>query len=461
VDARTYGTYRLIAELGRGGMADVFLAVAEGPTGMGFAKLAVVKRLRPSLAEDEELVGMFLDEGRLCSRLSHPNVVETWDVGQHDGHHYLAMEHLEGQPLHRLFRRVRRGDGSVPREVLFAIVADVLAGLHYAHELRDYDGTPLDVVHRDVTPHNVFVTSHGAVKVMDFGIAKAARRSTETRVAAIKGSVRFMAPEQARRESVDRRSDVFAVGALLFEAATGKGLWADVPEASIEGRLTDGRYSSSPRQIAGDVPEAIDAICVRALAFDRADRYATADEMLLELQRYLAECAPRARHDVASVMQRSFARERESLRKIVEAAVRPPDFSREGLRARQRRGGELVAIAAPTSSSLAPIALEDAPRPRKHRSGKSAKEKKPRPQPAQRVPVESRWWIHAMSLVLLVALSAATALTWNAPAEEGHRRAPRIVASDRTRLATDVRARVAPSLDVDTAGDPQGSDDVR
>src|SRR6478609_2122263 len=205
------GRYRLIAEIGRGGMAEVYLALLEGD--LGFNKLLVLKRIRPELAEDPEMMAMFLDEARLSARLHHANVVETHEVAQEDGHTFMVMEYLEGQSLHRILHRLRR-HGGLPKAMHFQILADMLAGLHHAHELSDWDETPLGVVHRDVTPQNVFVTYDGRVKVVDFGIAKVRGASSETRAGVVKGKVAYMAPEQARGEPVDRRTDIFAAGVM-------------------------------------------------------------------------------------------------------------------------------------------------------------------------------------------------------------------------------------------------------
>src|SRR5438105_4376679 len=176
-EVRTLGRYRVIAKLGQGGMAKVFLTVVPGPAGV--QKLLVVKELRPELAHDEDIRTMFLDEARLAARLNHPNVVQTYEVGVERGHYFIAMEYLEGQPLNRLWRRMAAEH--MPLEMQLKILADALNGLHYAHELVDFDGTPLHVVHRDISPHNVFVTYDGQVKVVDFGIAKAASSRGSTK----------------------------------------------------------------------------------------------------------------------------------------------------------------------------------------------------------------------------------------------------------------------------------------
>src|SRR4051794_24667437 len=180
-----FGKYQLFASLGRGGMADVFLAVARGQ--MGFNKLAVIKRLRQALAEESAFRTMFLDEARLAARLSHPNIVHTYEVGEQNGVYFIAMEYLEGQSLNKVLKEAMRRNVPIEPGVVVRIISDALAGLGYAHELRDYDGRPLNVIHRDISPHNIFVTYDGFTKVVDFGIAKAALSSNETEVGVLKG----------------------------------------------------------------------------------------------------------------------------------------------------------------------------------------------------------------------------------------------------------------------------------
>src|SRR5580692_2855373 len=212
---RSVGKYQLLAVLGRGGMADVFLALSRGP--MGFSKLVVLKRLRRALADDKGFRNMFLDEARLAARLNHPNVVHTHEVGEDKGNYFIAMEYLEGQSLNKVIHELSKRGETLPELVCARIISDALAGLHYAHELKDFDGTPLDIIHRDVSPHNVFVTYDGQVKLVDFGIAKAALSQVQTEVGVLKGKVAYMAPEQAMGTDVDGRADIFAMGIVLWE----------------------------------------------------------------------------------------------------------------------------------------------------------------------------------------------------------------------------------------------------
>ncbi|HSN97842.1 MAG TPA: serine/threonine-protein kinase, partial [Candidatus Nanopelagicales bacterium] len=300
------GKYRLIAELGHGGMAEVFLAVAQGPA--GFNKLTVIKQIRPQLADDPEFLAMFLDEARLAARLNHPNVVQTNEVG-HDGNRYfIAMEYLEGQPLNRVLHRI--GRDKIPLAMHLRLIADGLSGLHYAHELADYDGTPLEVVHRDVTPHNVFVTYDGQVKVVDFGIAKAMSSSSETRTGVLKGKVSYMAPEQARGVRVDRRADIFSVGVMLWEAAVGKRLWVGVPDIAILGRLASGDLPR-PSQVRPDVTPELEAVVLKAMALSREARHQTAGELQEDIERLLDRMGERvAMRDVGQLIAQHFQEER-------------------------------------------------------------------------------------------------------------------------------------------------------
>jgi len=280
-----FGKYRLIAELGSGGMAEVFLAVSPGPA--GFGKLLVVKRLRPNLAEDPDFVAMFMDEARLAARLNHPNVVQTNDVGQLGDQYYIAMEFLDGQPLHRVQSKGAKS-GGFSKELNYLTCVDLLAGLHYAHELKDYDGTPIGIVHRDVSPQNVFVTYEGSVKVVDFGIAKATGRAQETAAGVLKGKIRYMSPEQAINLNVDRRADIFCVGVMVWEIATGERFWSrDLNDVAVIQKLLSCDFPTSPASMYEGIPPEIDRICRKALAPIAGDRYSSAQEMQKDLEAFL------------------------------------------------------------------------------------------------------------------------------------------------------------------------------
>jgi serine/threonine protein kinase len=311
-----FGKYRLIAELGHGGMADVFMAVSMGPAGLGFNKLVVIKRLREHLANDQEFVAMLIDEARIAARLNHPNVVQTIEIGEEDGTYYIAMEYLDGQPLKRITRADR---AALPRNMHYGIMADVLAGLHHAHELADFDNQPLQVVHRDVTPHNVFVTYNGQTKVVDFGVAKAIGRASETRAGIVKGKAAYMAPEQARGLPVDRRADLFAVGIMLWEAATGTRMWPKGPDVDILRKLIRGELAPSARTVNPEVPDRIDQICAKALAASPADRYATAADFQADIEEFLVKTGQKASaRQVGVFLSNSFKDKRAKTKEIIE-----------------------------------------------------------------------------------------------------------------------------------------------
>ena len=317
----TFGKYKLIALLGQGGMADVFLAVLGGPEGLGFSKLVVLKRLRANLANDKEFVSMLVDEARIAAKLNHPNVVQTHEVGVIDGEYYIAMEYLEGQPLSLVVQRAASGE---PLSLAFklGIVRDMLAGVHHAHQLVDFDGKPLGLVHRDVTPQNVFVTYEGQVKVVDFGIAKARGRATETQQGILKGKVRYMSPEQAAGGDIDGRTDVFAAGVLLWELLAGQRMWKDVDDVAIIQKLMLDKIPSSPREVNPDVPKALDAIVKKALARKPSDRYASAEALQLDIERFMEseglKCAPR---DLGGYVATMFADRRKQARSLIEGQL--------------------------------------------------------------------------------------------------------------------------------------------
>ncbi len=321
-EASPHRRYRLIAEIGRGGMAEVYLAVAQGPG--GFNKLVVVKKALRDLALQPEILSMFVDEARLAARMNHPNVVQTYELGEEGGRHYIAMEYLDGQPYSRVLTRLRNHPGGLEAMSLahhLRVLADTLAGLHHAHELKDFDGSPLHVVHRDVSPQNVFVTYDGSIKVVDFGIAKAQDSSSRTMTGEIKGKVTYMSPEQMRGEPLDRRSDVFAVGVMLWEAVAGRRMWKDLPDARVVGELLLGHVPSI-REVVPNVPAEFERILGCALHPDREARYPSALAMQRELEAYAMASGARVDGpEVGRVVSEFFVEERQRVREIVEAQL--------------------------------------------------------------------------------------------------------------------------------------------
>jgi serine/threonine-protein kinase len=312
------GKYTLVAELARGGMGIVHLAVAHGPG--GFNKLLAVKELKPELAQDQNYVHMFLEEARLAARLTHPNIVQTNEVGSETHRHYMVMEFLDGRSLHRVARRLA-DRGGLPVAAHLRIVAESLLGLHYAHELRDFDGQQLGIVHRDVSPLNVFVTFDGQTKVIDFGIAKAVDSSLETQTGVLKGRVAYMAPEQAWGAKVDRRADVYSAGVMLWEAAAGRRLWPGMSDVEI---LTRVLREGAPRlrTVCPEAPDDLQAICERAMAKQAGDRYETAAELLEDLEAHLASRDDQmTMREIGALVSGAFAEERRRMNAAIEETL--------------------------------------------------------------------------------------------------------------------------------------------
>jgi serine/threonine-protein kinase len=348
--------YQNIARIGRGGMAEVWLAVMRSN---GVVKLAVLKYLWPELAEDPDLAELFLDEARLCARLGHPNLVQTFEVLHQRGRLAMAMEYLDGQPLTRVLNRLGSG-----RELTLAarlrIVTNMLSALDYAHELRDYDGRPLGLVHRDVSPHNVFVTYDGHVKLLDFGVAKSLVDQHHTRPGGFRGKIAYLAPECFRGGEIDRRADIFSAGIVLWEILAGQRFWKGASESTIAWNLATG---APPRQLPPelDVPDALRAVCLRALDPDPAARYQTAAELAAELARFAGEPDDAHARQLGQLVAGAFAGERAERQALIEGSVghlapesapAPPTLS--ALRNR-RTSRALTLITATVAAALALI----------------------------------------------------------------------------------------------------------
>ena len=324
VDARGgLDKYGLIAELARGGMGVVYLAVVRGPA--GFSKLLVLKELRHELLDDAAAVAMFLDEARLAARLNHPNIVQTLEVGSEGRRRFIAMEFLDGQPLQRLLHRAKKLGSPIPLEMRLRILLDVLAALEYAHSVTDFDGTHLQVVHRDVSPQNVLVTYEGQVKLVDFGIAKTADASQHTRAGVLKGKMRYMAPEQVTGERIDRRADIFGVGVMLWEAVAERRVWEDKPNGEILRSLVSG-HLPRVRDVRPDADPELAAIVDRAMSAAPDARYPTASAMRDDIERYLVsrDVDPASTRGLAALASQLFAGDRRELQALIDARLRVP-----------------------------------------------------------------------------------------------------------------------------------------
>jgi eukaryotic-like serine/threonine-protein kinase len=313
------GKYRLLAEIGEGGMAEVYLAVAVGLA--GFNKLLVIKKLRSELCVDPELVKMFMDEARLAARINHANIVQTIEVGEDRGQYFIAMEYLDGQPLSRILN-VRADRSHFPLAMQLKVLSEVLVGLHHAHELRDYGGEPLKVVHRDATPHNVFVTYDGQVKVMDFGIAKASTSQHQTQAGTLKGKISYMAPEQLEEEELDQRVDIYAVGVMLWEAITASRMWKGLSDIAILHHLSEQKIPSI-RKLKANIPETLVRICEKSTAPDRDERYQTAMEFHRDLEDFITDNYSNVQlREIGEKVTEWFEKDRKTLQVIIENQLR-------------------------------------------------------------------------------------------------------------------------------------------
>ncbi|HET7539029.1 MAG TPA: serine/threonine-protein kinase [Polyangiaceae bacterium] len=306
------GKYALLGAIGRGGMADVFLAMAHGPSGV--RKLVVVKCMRAGSELDSTLSQAFLEEGRLAALLNHANVVHTYEVGQGDEGWYIAMEYLHGQALSAIQRVAKP---LAPR-IAARIAADALSGLHYVHELRDLDGTPLSIVHRDLNPPNIFLTHEGVVKLVDFGIAKTAiatRASTEAGI--VKGKLAYMAPEQTTGTVVDRRADIYALGVVLWELLAARRLVEDLSPISIVRNTLHGTIPLVS-SIRPEIDPALARIVDRALRRDPEARYATALAMREDLEEFLAQSSATGVKELGQLMAEHFSSQREQRERQIQ-----------------------------------------------------------------------------------------------------------------------------------------------
>jgi len=311
--------YAVVARLGQGGMAEVFLALSLGPS--GFRKLVAIKRLHRHLQDDPASVELFLLEASLAARLQHPNVVQTHKVGTFEGQHFIAMEYLDGQPLNRVLNRLRSQEAHMHPSLAAHFISDALDGLHYAHEARDYDGRPLGVIHRDVSPHNIFITFDGQVKLLDFGVARIGEPEAYAQGGVINGKFAYMAPEQALGERVDRRADVWGMGTTLWECLAGQRLFRGGSDVSVmQSSLTEDIPWVT--DIAPEVPEQLARIVDKALQRDVDRRHRNALEFKEELDQWLfTQRSSRSRVAISATMRSLFIdtieRRRETLRECL------------------------------------------------------------------------------------------------------------------------------------------------
>ncbi|MCP3099410.1 protein kinase [Myxococcus sp. K15C18031901] len=318
-----FGRYELLAELGRGGMAETWRARLVGAAGV--TKPVLIKKVLPEFANDEAFTSMFIREASISTTLSHGNIAQVFDFGELDGQHFLAMELVDGQPLHRILKRVSKmGLRTLPVPLAVFIALEMCRGLHYAHTRTDEKGMPLGIVHRDISPDNVLVSYEGQVKIVDFGIAKARmQRTFDTAPGIVRGKYLYFSPEQARGREVDGRTDVWATGLVLYEMLCGQTPVAGT-QATVMMRMAHGEFTS-PRGISRDVPAELDAIVMKALAVDLQDRFESAHAFGDALAGFLFSVDPRfSSMSLAHLVRVLF---REDLHSEGRELTVPPDFT--------------------------------------------------------------------------------------------------------------------------------------
>lgn len=350
--SNTLGKYTLVRKLAVGGMAEVFLARADGP--MGFQKKVVVKRILPHFVDDPRFVEMFLGEARLAAELSHPNLVQIFDFGNVDGQYFIAMEFIDGPNLRVLNREARTHEGPLPLPLVARIISLAAEGLHSAHELKDESGRPVNLVHRDISPDNILVSRNGAVKVVDFGIAKAANQPHLTKSGMIKGKMAYMPPEQLAREPLDRRADIFALGIVLYELVTGGMPFDATSEVSIIQAIMGKEPLEPVARYRNDVPPALEAIIAKCLEKSPANRYASCRELQRDLEHFIQSTGkPVTTADIAAAIERLFTPDTEPTQSArlqdLEAGLDPTSPSRPSTE--RPKAAEAPLAAAPTGLS--------------------------------------------------------------------------------------------------------------
>ena len=360
-----FGKYLLLDRVNIGGMAEVWKAKTFGAE--GFEKLVAIKRILPNIAEDEEFISMFIDEAKISVQLTHSNVAQVFDLGKIGDSYFIAMEYISGKDLRAMFDKSRKRGEPAPIPLTCYCLSKAAEGLDYAHRKRDAGGTDLNIVHRDVSPQNILCSYDGEVKVIDFGIAKAANKATKTQAGILKGKFGYMSPEQVRGLPLDRRSDVFALGVVLYEMLTGERLFVGESDFSVleKVRAVD---ILPPSTYNRRIPPALEKIVLRALAKDVEDRFSYANELGDELQRFLiTNDTIFSRKDLMQFMKSTFAedveREKTKLAEYSEIKLPPGMAALAGGAAPSPAARPLPPPAAQQQPNESTMMLAEAPGP--------------------------------------------------------------------------------------------------
>ncbi len=302
-----FGNYLLLAKLAKGGMAQVCVGKSFGAE--GFERLVAIKQLLPEFSEDEKFVSMFIDEAKIASQLTHANICQIYDLGNKDGTLYIAMEFIHGRDMYSILKRSASQQELVPPTIAAAAIAKIADALDYAHRKKNEHGQPLGIVHRDISPQNILISFEGDVKLIDFGIAKARDRLAKTQAGFIKGKFFYMSPEQITNGELDGRTDIFALGAVLYELLTGVPAFKGATDGDTVRNVATSHYLPinhyNPR-----CPKSLCNIVDKALAREKEKRYQRAAEMSADLQRYLLnEATPVSGQDFSDYLRTLFAAE--------------------------------------------------------------------------------------------------------------------------------------------------------
>ncbi|MBL0212586.1 MAG: protein kinase [Myxococcales bacterium] len=402
VEAQKFGKYSLVAKLATGGMAEIFLARLQGAA--GFEKLVCVKRLLPHLAKDQSLVTMFMSEARIAAQISHHNVCSVFELGEIDGKYFIAMEYLEGLPF-SCFRRRDMYPGHPDPGLIAGLGLQACEGLHHAHQLKRPDGTLMEVVHRDVSANNLFATVDGVVKVLDFGIAKVQDASVRTSTGSVKGTYAYMAPEQLRGERLDRRTDVFALGTVLWELFARQHLFKRETDF-----LTFQAITSDPIpdvcEIRPDIPPELGAVIAQALSRDREERFMTTRALGEALSRSVASIGgPWSAAQISEEIVHSFEARLDDQRRLIRTAREGGAYNLDAdLGPSVGHGSELTETPVSHVSGQTPPPISVTPSPAR-RSAPMVAPQAPRSATLQVPPAPARRFPIVIVLVALLALA--------------------------------------------------------
>jgi serine/threonine protein kinase len=285
LEPKKFGKYQLLQKIALGGMAELYRSKVT--RAHGFEKLVAIKKILPHLTDQGNLVKAFIDEAKLAALLQHENIVQIYDFGSIDDEYFIAMEYLFGKDLRKLTRKARKIAVPLGLENTLYIISRICAGLDYSHNLKDLQGKPLNIIHRDINPQNIFLTYEGQVKIIDFGIAKAASHNSTTHEGLIKGKLAYMSPEQATGKTIDHRSDIFSTGNILYELLAGRRMF-EGETMEVYSQVREARYEPLDK-LRPDLPAKLYEIVERALAKDPDQRYQTCGEMLADLEECIFE----------------------------------------------------------------------------------------------------------------------------------------------------------------------------